>query len=142
VKRTPLKRKTELRRTDSLQRSAAKPGKSLRSSRRKPISPASPAQRAKVQGQPCLVCGREQSEWLAIDPAHVIPRSLGGCDDPACVVPLCRGFAGEGCHGDYDLGRVSLLPLLEPRWRVEQAHAVEHVGIGFAYDHTTRRETG
>jgi hypothetical protein len=37
---------------------------------------------------------------------------------------------------------VSLLPLLEPRWRVEQAHAVEHVGIGFAYGHTTRRETG
>jgi hypothetical protein len=141
VKRTPIKRKTELRRTDSLGRYKPNSRKQL-PKRRKPISPASPAQRAKVQDQPCLVCGREQSEWLAIDPAHVIPRSLGGCDDPACVVPLCRGFAGQGCHGDYDLGRVMLLPLLEPRWRVEQAHAVEHVGIGFAYGHTTRRETG
>jgi hypothetical protein len=39
------------------------------------ISPASEAQRAKVAHQPCLVCGRRP-----VDPAHLVPRSLGGCD--------------------------------------------------------------
>ena len=59
-----------------------------------------------------------------IDPAHLIPRSLGGCGDPLCVVPLCRR-----CHRAYDRGELDLLPYLEPAWRAQLAHAVGHVGL-------------
>ena len=52
------------------------------------------------------------------------PRSLGGCGDALCVVPLCRS-----CHRDYDQGRLDLLPHLESAWRAQVAHAVGHVGL-------------
>jgi hypothetical protein len=79
-----------------------------------------PAQRDKVAGSACLVCG----SVARIDPAHLIPRSLGGCDEPDCVVPLCRTH-----HRAYDTGELDLLPYLEPRWRGEVAHAVGHLGL-------------
>jgi hypothetical protein len=63
------------------------------------------AQRAAVAGRTCIVCGSERR----IDPAHLIPRSLGGCDDPLCVVPACRR-----CHRAYDRGELDLLAYLEP----------------------------
>jgi len=53
-----------------------------------------------------------------------VPRSLGGCEHPDCVVPLCRL-----CHRAYDTGRLDLLPHLEPRWRAELAHALGHLGL-------------
>ena len=81
---------------------------------------ASEAQRAAVSGCVCLVCGADRR----IDPAHLIPRSLGGCADRLCVVPLCRR-----CHRAYDQGRLDLLPYLEPGWRAQLAHAVGHVGL-------------
>ena len=81
---------------------------------------ASEAQRAAVSGRVCLVCVDERR----IDPAHLIPRSLGGCGDRLCVVPLCRR-----CHRAYDQGRLDLLPYLEPGWRAQLAHAVGHVGL-------------
>jgi hypothetical protein len=81
---------------------------------------ASTRQRVKVMEESCIVCGRQPC-----DPAHVIDRSLGGCDDPLCVVPLCR----ERCHRAYDEGSLDLSVYLEPRWRKEQAHAVEHLGL-------------
>lgn len=81
----PLWRKTPLRRTPSLA--------------------ATDAQRAAVAGRRCVACRAAHR----IDPAHLIPRSLGGCDDPACVVPLCRP-----CHRAYDTGRLDLLAHLEP----------------------------
>jgi hypothetical protein len=62
-----------------------------------------------------------------IDPAHVIPRSLGGCDHPDCVVALCRLH-----HRAYDRGQLDLVPYLEPRHRREAAHAVMHVGLAGA----------
>ena len=93
------------------------------------ISPASEEPRAKVRNLPCLVCGRERSEWVAIDPAHVVPRSLGGCSKAACVIPLCRDAYGQGCHREYDEHRLEVLPLLTLE---EQAHAVSHVGISRA----------
>ena len=94
---------------------------------------ASPAQRAKVAGRPCLVC----RATARIDPAHVIPRSLGGCDEPDCVVALCRS-----CHRAYDSGELDLLVHLEPEHRVELAHAVLHVGLlGALRRITGRRET-
>lgn len=115
-------------RRSSLKRTRA-PGRRTPLKRRTPSGGASPAasdgrrasaeQRAKVAGQACLVCGRS-----GVDPAHVIPRSLGGCDRPDCVVPLCREH-----HRAYDTGRLDLLSHLEPHWQRELAHAVEHAGL-------------
>jgi len=102
----PLDRRTPLKRTTPLERRA--------------FAPASPAQRAKVAGRPCLVCNRA----TRIDPAHLVPRSLGGCDDALCVVALCRT-----CHRRYDSGELDLVAYLEPRLRAEAAHAVEHLGL-------------
>jgi hypothetical protein len=110
-RRTRLQRRRELRRTGRLQRRTPL--------RRYRIAPASDAQRAKVAGQPCLVCGGRP-----VDPAHLVPRSLGGCDDPDCVVPLDRR-----CHRGYDRGELDLLPYLEPHYRAELAHALRHVGL-------------
>jgi hypothetical protein len=114
-------------------------GSKAKPARRRPISPASPAQRAKVnaEGIVCVGCRRPQSDWLALDPAHVTDRSLGGCDAPECVVPLCRAGDGSGCHREYDEHRLDLLKLLEPHWREEQAHAVLHLGIAGAFRRTT-----
>jgi hypothetical protein len=98
--RTPLRRMTPLRRTESLA--------------------ATDSQRLAVAGRPCIACGAT----TGIDPAHLIPRSLGGCGDPVCVVPLCRS-----CHRAYDRGELDLLPHLEPAWRAQLAHAVGHVGL-------------
>ena len=87
--------------------------------RRAAVSPASPAQREKVRGERCLVCAGKR-----VDPAHLVPRSLGGCDEPECVVPLCRT-----CHRAYDRGELDLLPHLEPGWREEVAHALVHLSL-------------
>jgi len=113
VKRTPLRRRTRLRNRTTLKRRTP-----LRSS---PSMAASEAQRAAVAGRACIVCGTTRR----IDPAHLIPRSLGGCGDALCVVPLCRSV----CHRAYDQGRLDLLPYLEPAWRAQVAHAVGHVGL-------------
>ena len=112
MKRTPTRRrarlraKKQLRRTKPLQRTAS--------------MVASERQRAAVAGRRCIVCAAE----ARIDPAHLIPRSLGGCGDPLCVVPLCRR-----CHRAYDRGELDLLPYLEPAWRSQLAHAVGHIGL-------------
>ena len=81
---------------------------------------ASDAQRIKIRGAACIVCRQTK----AITPAHLAPRSLGGCDERDCVVPLCWLH-----HRAYDTGRLDLLPHLEPCWRTEIAHAVEHLGL-------------
>jgi hypothetical protein len=106
TRRTQLKRKMALQRTTPLRRLT-------------PFSPASPEQRAKVAGQPCLVCGERPA-----DPAHVVPRSLGGCDEADCVVPLCRIH-----HRRYERGQLDLLPHLEPRFRTELQHGLGHLGL-------------
>jgi len=59
-----------------------------------------------------------------VEPAHLVPRSLGGCDHPDCVVPLCRVH-----HRLYDRGALDLLPHLEPQHRSELAHGLLHVGL-------------
>jgi hypothetical protein len=56
--------------------------------------------------------------------AHLVPRSLGGCDAGDCVVALCRRH-----HRAYDGGALDLLPYLEPTSRAEICHAVAHVGL-------------
>jgi len=104
-RRARLERQSELRRVTPL--------------RRTPVSPASDAQRAKVAGRACLVCGQGP-----VDAAHLVPRSLGGCDEEECVVALCRG-----CHRAYDRGALDLLPHLEPGRRAELAHALSHLAL-------------
>ena len=84
------------------------------------MSNASEAQREKVIGGCCVVCMCTDG----VTPAHLAPRSLGGCDDPDCVVALCWTH-----HRAYDNGRLELLSYLEPRWRGEIAHAVLHLGL-------------
>jgi hypothetical protein len=94
---------------------------------------ASDAQREKVKLLVCLGCGREvdpddgQSLWT-IDPAHLLPRSSGGCDDPLCVIPLCRHVpTGKGCHRDYDRYELDLHPMLaRGGYEAELAHAMSH----------------
>ncbi len=79
---------------------------------------ASAAQRRKVSGLRCLVCGRS-----AVDPAHLVPRRLGGCDSPDCVVALCRTH-----HRMFDTGGLALMPYLGPGVEGELRHALTHVG--------------
>ena len=81
---------------------------------------ATDAQRTAVAGRTCIVCGTDRR----IDPAHLIPRSIGGCGDPLCVVPACRR-PSPGLRSR----RLDLLPYLEPAWRAQLAHAVGHVGL-------------
>jgi hypothetical protein len=85
MKRTPLRRRAQLR--------ARKPLRRTTPLQRTDSMAASEAQRAAVAGRPCIACGAEHR----VDAAHLIPRSLGGCGDPLCVVPLCR----RPCHRAY-----------------------------------------
>jgi hypothetical protein len=85
---------------------------------------ASPAQRRKAQASVCRACG-----GLGSDPAHIIPRSLGGCDEDLCVIPLCRAH-----HRAYDEHNLDVLALLT---HDEQAHTVAHVGLISALQRTT-----
>src|SRR6185295_15345433 len=98
----PLKRTSTLTRATPLARGA--PLRSSTSSWGAPMA-ASPTQRPKVAGARCVVCGKR----AAVDPAHLVPRSMGGCDEPECVVALCRRH-----HRAYDGGSLDLLPYLEP----------------------------
>ena len=110
--RTPLKRRASLRPKTQLRRSNPV--------RRTSSMAADERQRAAVAARRCVVCGTDRR----IDPAHLIPRSVGGCGDPLCVVPACRRH-----HRAYDRGELDLLPYLEPAWRAQLAHAVGHVGL-------------
>ena len=84
------------------------------------------AQREKVQGLPCIGCGREESEYVAIDPAHLWPRGRGGCGDVLCVCSLCRA-SDYSCHTLFDNGELDLLPALIDRgYWPEIAHMVSH----------------
>jgi len=112
MKRTPLRRRAQLRARIPLRRTTP--------FARTASLAATDSQRLAVAGRPCIVCGAVHG----IDPAHLIPKSLGGCGDPLCVVPLCR----RPCHRAYDSGELDLLPYLEPAWRAQLAHAVGHVG--------------
>ena len=106
MKRTPLRRRAKLRAKAPLRRSTPL--------QRTGSMAATERQRAAVAGQRCVVCGTDRR----IDPAHLIPRSLGGCGDALCTAPLCRS-----CHRSYDRGELDLLPYLEPAWRAHLAHA-------------------
>jgi hypothetical protein len=117
-----VKRSTPLKADPDKTREFHQRGAANSSRKRKAISPASPAQREKVKGAPCVVCGN----YEAVDPAHLIDRSLltEGQDDPRAVISLCRTH-----HREYDDGLISVLEHLEPRHREELAFAVERFGL-------------
>jgi hypothetical protein len=84
------------------------------------ISPATPAQRARTVT--CVVTGARRDEGWTVDPAHLCPRGLGGCNDPLCVVGLRRDL-----HDAFDQGELDLLPWLIAHGMVaEIQHALEH----------------
>jgi hypothetical protein len=112
MKRTPLRRRAQLRAKTPLRRN--------RPLQRGSSMAATAVQRAAAAGRRCLVCGSDKR----IDPAHLIPRSPGGCGDALCVVPLWRAH-----HRAYDRGELDLLAYLEPAWRAQVAHAVGHIGL-------------
>jgi hypothetical protein len=118
-----MRRSSRLRRQKRLPRRARPERRTalrrLTPLRRTPVTPASEAQRAKVAGQACLVCGKRP-----VDPAHLVPRSLGGCEDAHGCVPLCRAR-----HRSYDRGELDLLAQLEPSYRAELAHALAHLSL-------------
>lgn len=88
---------------------------SASTSKRRPVSQASPAQRAAKT--PCLVTGSE-----LVDQAHCWPRSLGGCDEPECTISLSRPV-----HRALDDGVFDVLPyLIAHRKIAELQHALEH----------------
>jgi hypothetical protein len=132
-RRTPLRRSTPLVRRTPL--SSHSPERRLAivlmSASRAPGA-ASAAQREKIIGSACVVCAQTRG----LTPAHLAPRSLGGCDDADCVVPLCWLH-----HRAYDTGRLELLPYLEPGWRAEVAHAVLHLGLIGAYRRLTAQRS-
>jgi hypothetical protein len=110
VKRSELQRKTPMRRATPPKASRPKP-------RSRAISPASAAQRAKVQRIGfCLVTGATEG----LDPAHLWPRGMGGCDHEDCIVPLRRDV-----HRLLDAHELDLLPhLIAHECWVELAHMV------------------
>lgn len=112
MKRTPLHRRAPLRAKTQVGRTTPL--------RRMPSLAATDAQRAAVTGRSCIVCGSDRR----VDPAYLIPRSLGGCGHALWTCPLCRR-----CHRAYDRGELDILPYLEPGWRAQLAHAVGHVGL-------------
>lgn len=125
ARRTPLRRRTPLASRASGPSAIAQAATPLT---QRPMA-ASHAQRAKIIGAACIVCGQTKG----LTPAHLAARATGGCDHPDCVVPLCWTH-----HRAYDTGRLDLLAHLEPRRRAEIAHAVAHLGLVSAY----RRLTG
>lgn len=113
MKRSPLRRRTGLRRTAALV-PPAHPKK------RRAISEATPKQRLRVKYASCVVCGTSPCH-----PAHLIDRSLcpQDADDPRAVIPLC-----PRCHRAYDEQNLDLLPY-ESRFREEMAFAVRRFGL-------------
>ena len=129
-------KKTGLKPGGPLSRSSSKGPK------RGPVSAASREQRAKAAEENCLACGAGRASGRYIDPAHLCARSLGGCDDALCVVPLCRVAGGGGCHPAFDEGRLDLAPFLEPACRAEVAHCVGHMGLYGALRRISGRNYG
>lgn len=100
----------------------AKPRAQLRQSattrKPRPIAPASPAQRAKRAAGFSIVSGATEG----LDAAHLTPRPLGGCADPACVIPLTRSE-----HRSFDRRELDVLPFLVAHQCVDElAHMLGH----------------
>ncbi len=86
----------------------------------RPVSPASPVQRAKATW--CVVSGARRDEGFMIDPAHLAARGRGGCNDSLCTVGLRRDL-----HRLFDDGRLDILGWLLAHGLVDEiCHALRH----------------
>jgi hypothetical protein len=84
MKRMPLRRSAALRTRKQLRRTSPL--------KRSPSMGASYTQRLAVRGRCCIVCGTEKR----IDPAHLVPRSLGVlCPRRTVLSPAVSGM-GSG----------------------------------------------
>lgn len=126
MRSAPLLRRTALRADPKTTQEFVDRGR--RNSKRKPraVSPASPAQRAKVRDRLCVSCG----SLGPCDPSHLTPRAHAGCDHPDCVVPLCRF-----CHRNFDEEEgerrtVDLEPVLAlSDYAAERSHMASHMSL-------------
>jgi hypothetical protein len=124
-----MKRSVPLQRDTSLKRGLGP--------KRKGFTPASREQKNKVAREGARIDYSvieiqslvDLGDLGPIDPAHIVSRHQGGCNEEACVVGLPRLL-----HELYDKGRLDLLPWLTLE---EQAHAVSHLGILGALKGTT-----
>lgn len=137
----PVKREKAARGLSRKSQMERKPSKLKKT----PLGHASAEQREKVEREGPRITWEllpehtvrlaEERLWFArggltpVDPAHVTPRAVGGCDDPLCVIGLPRVL-----HLLYDAGELDILPHLT---HDEQAHAVSHLGILGALKRTT-----
>lgn len=62
----------------------------------------------------CRYCGAANP-----DAAHIVPRSLGGGQSKASIVPLCRG-----CHTKYDHKQLDILSVLHLDEQMEAARTL------------------
>ena len=101
-----------------------------RTPRRRAVSPATPAQRARAKAMGCVVTGAQEG----VDPAHLIARGFTtvGQDEPLAVVGLRRDL-----HRRYDAGELDLLPYLTGRHDDAVAFAVQRVGLITALERIT-----
>ncbi len=128
-KRNPMRQISEKRQAEIEAGERPRTGSTLNRGRGFAVAPA---QRAKVKLLACVGCGRqvdpeEGGPWK-IDPAHLVPRSAGGCGDQLCVIPLCRNVFNPdlGCHRPYDLGELDIHgKLVDCGYFAEMAHAIE-----------------
>lgn len=99
--------------------------------KRTPLGHASPEQKRKVERQGARFTNlrTEAAFDFTVDPMHVTPRGIGGCDHEDCVIGAPRSL-----HNKYDRGELDILPFLTLD---EQAHAVKHLGILGALKRTT-----
>lgn len=96
-----------------------------RKKKRPSFTPASKAQRAKVRDEGCAMYRYDLGCIGAVQPAHVVARSKGGCDAADCVLALC-----EFHHRQFDDGHLDLLRVVSASWplfRAECQHALEHL---------------
>lgn len=84
------------------------------------------AAREKVdaEGQ-CRACGAGESSDVRLEAAHLWPRSMGGTQEPAGIVPLCSRLGPHGCHQLFDEHRLNLGHVLTTE---EQAELVRQSG--------------
>jgi hypothetical protein len=115
-------KRSELARRTPLQRGSSRP-------RRSQIGHASAAQKAKVELQGPRLATTLSTPGETVDPAHVVPRGIGGCDHEDCVIGLRRAD-----HRAYDRDELDVLPYLTLD---EQAHAASHLGLLGALKRTT-----
>lgn len=114
---TPLERRTRLTANPDNVRAFERRGRENSKPKLRAISPASDPQREKVRDRVCVYCGERPC-----DPAHLVPRSLGGCDHVDCVISLCRIH-----HDAFDRGALDIEAVLAlPDFRDERAHMAGH----------------